>query len=150
MKKTINGLGELEKFTKDFLKEIKNEKGFQKDSATLVWLEGDLGAGKTTFVQNIGKHLNIKETVNSPTFVISKRYKISGNKDYKNLIHIDAYRLSTKNDLENIGFFKDIENPDNLIFMEWGSLVSKYLPEDLIKATLKYINEDNREVRVDF
>lgn len=148
MKKTINGLKELEKFTKNFLREIEGKER-NKNSATLVWLEGDLGAGKTTFVQNIGKHLNIKETVNSPTFVISKRYEIKKS-DFKNLIHIDAYRLSTKNDLENIGFFKDMENPDNLIFLEWGSLVKSHLPKEVIKVELEYISESERGVRVDF
>lgn len=144
-KQKIKGLGELEKFTKQFLNNLKPN----ENSATLVWLEGDLGAGKTTFVQNVAKHLNINEKVNSPTFVISKRYKIPAHKNFKNLIHIDAYRLSTKNDLENIGFFKDMENSDNLIFLEWGSLVSKHLPKST-KVSMKYLNEEEREIKLDF
>ena len=83
---------ETQKIANIFLNKILDLKG---DKATVVGLFGDLGSGKTTFSQALGKSLNINEVMTSPTFVIEKRYNLINNK-YSKLIHIDAYRLENK------------------------------------------------------
>ena len=93
--------------------EIKHKK-----QATVLSFVGNLGAGKTTFVKAMASDLGIKEDIISPTFVISKEYKIKKHKIFKKLIHIDAYRLKNKTDLNNIGFFEQIDDPTNLIIVE--------------------------------
>ena len=119
-----------------------------KQNARLITLSGDLGAGKTTLTQKIGELLEIKEKINSPTFVISKKYKIkSKNFPWKNLIHIDAYRLEREEDLELIGLKDDLKNPENLIFLEWPEMIEKWLPKDSTKIQLKYIDKDEREIK---
>ncbi len=120
-----------------------------KKTASLITLSGDLGAGKTTFTQQIGELLKIKEKINSPTFVISKTYDIkSKNFPWKKLIHLDAYRLEREEDLELIGLKEQLENPENLIFLEWPEMIDKWLPKkNRIDVKLKYIDENIREIK---
>jgi tRNA threonylcarbamoyl adenosine modification protein YjeE len=92
--------------------------------------------------------LKIKDKINSPTFVISKNYKIK-NKDFswKNLIHIDAYRLEREEDLELIGLKEQLKNPENLIFLESPEMIEKWLPKKYrVDIKLKYIDENTREI----
>jgi tRNA threonylcarbamoyladenosine biosynthesis protein TsaE len=121
-------------------------------TATLVSLSGDLGSGKTTFTQYIGKSLGIMEKINSPTFVISKKYTIPKtsifSKKWKHLIHIDAYRLEGSNESENIGLSEQLNNSENIIFIEWPEMIQKSLPKDSIWLNFKYISEDAREITI--
>jgi tRNA threonylcarbamoyladenosine biosynthesis protein TsaE len=88
-------LADLAQFAKDFLDSIES---FASDKALLVALSGNLGAGKTTFTQKIAEQLNIPEKITSPTFVLMKKYSINFGQ-FKNLIHIDAYRLEDAQEL---------------------------------------------------
>lgn len=90
--------------------------------AVLVTLEGDLGAGKTTFVKYIAQELRITEDITSPTFVIQKEYLLS-NSVFTTLIHIDAYRLEEENSLRHIQWEQTIADPSHIIFLEWPSMV---------------------------
>src|ERR1700739_2778621 len=79
-----------------------------EDRATVVTLSGDLGAGKTTFVQAAANALGIEENVTSPTFVIEKIYQLPKKSDvrhrfFKRLVHVDAYRLEGPAELEKLG-----------------------------------------------
>ena len=91
------------------------------DSAFVVGLSGHLGAGKTSFTKLIAKELGITETVTSPTFVIMKIYEISANAPipFKRLVHIDAYRLERRAELEGIDFERIASDPGNLVIVEW-------------------------------
>ncbi len=144
MKKIISkSTEETEKIAKDFLGQILS---FPKQ-ATVVALYGNLGAGKTAFTQSLGKHLGIKRKVNSPTFVIMKKYLIK-NKQHKNLIHIDAYRLKNEKDLENLGWAEIIANPENLIFIEWPENVPKSLPKKHHKIKISHTKEGYRSFEI--
>ncbi len=84
-------------------------------------LKGDLGAGKTTFVQGIGQYFGISEQIQSPTFVLIKPYNIhknSKNSKAKRLIHIDAYRTSSRDELEDLGINELISDTDNIVLVE--------------------------------
>jgi tRNA threonylcarbamoyl adenosine modification protein YjeE len=88
--KILNREGKASEF-----KEIMYSFEKNKNGATIILLRGDLGAGKTAFVKEVAKIFEIGEEITSPTFVIEKKYKIKGNSFFKNLIHIDAYRLTS-------------------------------------------------------
>lgn len=107
----------------------------------VVLLTGDLGAGKTTFVQGIAKALGIKEKVASPTFNIMKLYlgEIS-------LIHIDAYRLENMD--HNIGLDEYIGYEKGYTFIEWPMYIPELLPEKYIEVSITNLGEDNREIVV--
>jgi len=121
---------ETDKIAKIFLKKILED--FSPcDSASVIGLVGNLGAGKTTFMQAVAKHLGIKDKVRSPTFVIIKKYpleKNQKNKKYDFLFHLDAYRLSSEKELLSLGWKEIIENEKNLVFVEWPENVGKIIP----------------------
>lgn len=105
-------------------------------TATLVTLSGELGAGKTAFTQAVARALSVEETVNSPTFVLEKIYKLPEGKRFKRIIHIDAYRLDSGADLVALGFDELMRNAENLIFLEWPEKVSDRLPEPAVRIAL--------------
>ncbi|MEK7147911.1 MAG: tRNA (adenosine(37)-N6)-threonylcarbamoyltransferase complex ATPase subunit type 1 TsaE [Patescibacteria group bacterium] len=123
------------------------EKIIPGTAATVVALEGDLGAGKTALTQEIAKILNVIENVNSPTFVIEKIYNIDF-KNFKKLIHIDAYRLEKEQELINIGWNEIVGNPENLIVIEWPENVPNLIPENAIRVSLKFVDEKIREIHL--
>ncbi len=91
-----------------------------KTHARVVTLLGDLGAGKTTFIQGFAHALGIKHRITSPTFVIIKRYKLK-RPPYKNLYHLDAYRISHIKELAPLEFDEVLANPLNIILIEWAN-----------------------------
>ncbi len=115
--------------------------------AVVVALVGDLGAGKTTFVQGFAKALGIKEKITSPTFVILKRFKIQDLR-FKNLIHIDAYRLSKTEELLELGWSNLVKNPQNIILIEWADKIKKILPKDTIWINFEHISEKERNIDI--
>ena len=101
-----------------------------------VLLKGELACGKTTFTKGIGKALNIKQVINSPTFTILKIYE--GD---KTLYHIDAYRL--ENNDYDLGFN---EYDEGIMVVEWPEYYQKYLPDEYLEVDFKYIDENSREI----
>ncbi|MBA3551080.1 tRNA (adenosine(37)-N6)-threonylcarbamoyltransferase complex ATPase subunit type 1 TsaE [Patescibacteria group bacterium] len=115
--------------------------------ATIVALKGNLGAGKTTFTQQVAHYLEVKEIVTSPTFVLEKIYRLN-HKKFDFLIHIDAYRLESSRELEVLGWREIIENPKNLIMLEWPERVQEILPENMQIISLTFIDETTREITI--
>ncbi len=115
------------------------------DQATVVELIGDLGAGKTTFTQALAQYLNVSETVVSPTFVIQKRYKIFNHPHFETIIHIDAYRLENPDEILGLKWKKDIENPQNLILIEWPSKIKTHIPNSH-QIYFTFVDENTREI----
>ena len=121
------------------------EKITLENSAMVITLSGDLGTGKTTLTQNIARELGVKEKVISPTFVIMKMYDLK-NQKHKQLVHIDAYRLTSHNELTTLGFRQIISNPENLVLIEWPENVKELIPANAEKILLKHVDEDTREI----
>lgn len=111
-------------------------------AATLVTLSGDLGAGKTTFVQGAARSLGITETVSSPTFVIQKTYMIDvRRRSFAQLVHIDAYRLNSAHELEVLGWHELLTDSGNLIILEWPERVLEAIPKSAISLRFDFENE---------
>jgi tRNA threonylcarbamoyl adenosine modification protein YjeE len=87
----------------------------------IIFLEGNLGGGKTTFTSGVLAHFGIRASAVSPTFVLMKRY---ATKKYRSavreIVHIDAYRLQSKKDLDALDFRTVSTQPHTLIFIEWA------------------------------
>jgi tRNA threonylcarbamoyladenosine biosynthesis protein TsaE len=115
------------------------------DHATVIALSGDLGAGKTTLTQTLGRILGVEENMISPTFVIMKRYKLRAS-NWNLMIHIDAYRLKDEKELEVLGWQEMIENPDNLILIEWPERVSNIIPKHAYNISLGHVDEKTRSI----
>lgn len=101
-------------------------------------LEGDLGAGKTTFTKGLAKGLDIKRNVNSPTFTIIKEYH-----GRLPLYHMDVYRV--EDSFEDLGFDEYFEG-NGVTVVEWAHLVKEQLPEELLTIYLYLDDHDSRRL----
>lgn len=126
---------ETKKLGKTLAKALSHD-AFKK-YAYVVSLEGDLGAGKTTFTQGFAGGLGVKEKIKSPTFVILKIYELKNKFNFKDLIHVDAYRLGSK-DFAVLGWRDFIKNNRNIILVEWGDKIRKILPKNSIRIVFAH------------
>ena len=133
-KKNFNGKvfitgnsGQTRKLGYDFAKTL-NKGG-------IICLYGDLGSGKTTFVQGLARGLGIKNRIISPTFVIIRSHRLKVGMFY----HIDLYRTEVEKDIENLGLEEIMNDPQNIIAIEWAEKLKDYLPEKRID--IEFVNE---------
>lgn len=103
----------------------------KKAKSNIFALTGELGAGKTIFVQGFAKGLGIKEKIISPTFVLIRQHKIPKTK--KVLYHIDLYRIEEINDL---GLKEIWSDKNNLVLIEWADKAENFLPKDAVKINI--------------
>lgn len=103
-------------------------------------LRGDLGAGKTTFVQGLARGLGVAGRVSSPTFVLVNEYAVGHGAHGLRLIHIDTYRLGprTRGEADAMGLEELFEDPDAIIAIEWAERVADLLPADHLLLELRY------------
>ena len=114
-----------------------------------IALMGDLGAGKTVLARGLARGLGVKNIINSPTFVLMKVYKIKkSNLKIKNLVHIDAYRLSSGRELIDIGLKDWLGRKDSVVLIEWADRVKDVLPKKKIKIYLRVIAPQERAITI--
>ncbi len=103
----------------------------------IILLNGDLGAGKTTFVKGFAKAIGIHEVVNSPTFNLLRTYQAQ----HYCMVHMDAYRLEG----ESFDELDDYLHNENVIFIEWAEcLANQDLLKNHLSITIKYKNKNQR------
>ncbi|MEK7121241.1 MAG: tRNA (adenosine(37)-N6)-threonylcarbamoyltransferase complex ATPase subunit type 1 TsaE [Patescibacteria group bacterium] len=150
MKFLSNSPKETQKIaTKLAHKILKTKKG------AVIALEGELGAGKTTFVKGFAKAFGIKSKIKSPTFVLMKKYKVAQG---TNLYHLDCYRVRNYKDLR-IPELKEIfyESHYNvrhctmthIVLIEWAERVREILPKKHITVHIDHISENVRKIKID-
>ena len=108
---------------------------------TVILLSGDLGSGKTTFSQFLGKYLGVKRHMTSPTFNIIKSY----NANIK-LHHMDCYRLEDSD--EDLGF-DEYFNDTDIALVEWPQFIAEFLPDEVININIRYLDESERLVEIE-
>ncbi|OGG62822.1 tRNA (adenosine(37)-N6)-threonylcarbamoyltransferase complex ATPase subunit type 1 TsaE [Candidatus Kaiserbacteria bacterium RIFCSPLOWO2_02_FULL_54_13] len=144
MEKAIRTLVELEAEAARFARGLAS----RERGATFVTLQGELGAGKTAFTQAVARALDVTETVTSPTFVLEKIYLLNG-RQFKRLIHIDAYRLEKAGDLAPLGFDELVQDAGNLILLEWPEKVSDALPIPAVRISFVAHTDGSRTITYD-
>lgn len=117
-------------------------RGVIKKSATVVALQGELGAGKTTFVQGFLKGLGSRKRVTSPTFILMRRHRLSGKK-IKNVFHIDAYRLQKPDHFIPLELDIIMSEPRNMVLIEWPERAKRFLPKDTVRLRFTYGKKEN-------
>ena len=98
------------------------------DGATMLFLQGELGAGKTTFTQALARELGITEPVQSPTYVIMKSYPLSGQR-FEALVHLDLYRIESPEELAPLKLGRVFAKPKTLVVIEWPERAGGALPK---------------------
>ena len=135
---------ETQKIGESFVKSIKKKNGRK---AIIVALEGDLGGGKTTFAQGLARGLRLKDSITSPSFVLIKKYQLKEkNCKIENLYHIDCYRLNKSWQLQELGLEEIINDPKNLVVIEWAERVEEILPKDKTVIKFEWVDENKRKI----
>lgn len=113
--------------------------------ASILALSGNLGAGKTTLVQEIAKIMEVVEQITSPTFVVMKRYQ-TNHPVFEELIHIDAYRIEEVGEMEVLGFSQWLGKPQTLICIEWPEKIASLIPKTAITVSLEVVDTTTRKI----
>lgn len=138
---------ETQKIAADLAK--NTEHNGPRSQATVIAFEGELGAGKTTFIKAFAKAFGVREKITSPTFVLMCHYPIpSVNDGFKLLIHIDAYRLKNHSELIPLGIEEITANPKNIVLIEWSDRVREILPSACIKIHMDHVAKNERKIEI--
>ncbi len=152
-----NNFEETQKLGEDFIKSVKR---LNLNQALVVALHGELGGGKTTFVQGAAKGLGIKRRIISPTFVIVRSYELQNQKSpfrsamqnyagqAKIFYHIDLYRVNSKKEIQELGMEEIINNKNNIVIIEWAERMEGLLPKNRIDIKFEYLGENKRRITI--
>ena len=108
----------------------------------VICLQGDLGAGKTTFVQGVAQGWGSLDSVSSPTFIIVNEYRRANG---GRLFHMDAYRLDSAPEAEELDL--DSMLADGALLIEWPERIDELIPDEHLWIQLEHINEEEREMK---
>jgi tRNA threonylcarbamoyladenosine biosynthesis protein TsaE len=120
----------------------------------VVFLLGELGGGKTTFVKGIAKALGIKTRIMSPTFVFLRSHEIMNqesiikNQGIKRMYHLDLYRLDDASDIKNLALDDLFNDPEAVTIIEWPEKI-KSLPQKTYKILFEHRTKDSRKITIE-
>ena len=125
-----NSSGQTKKIAGLLASVIASRRRSNLKNALVLALSGDLGSGKTTFVQGFLRAAGIRKKITSPTFVLIKNYPITNYQlpNYQNIHHIDCYRIKKPKELSGLGLKEILNNPENIVLIEWPGIIKKILP----------------------
>ncbi|MCK5458219.1 MAG: tRNA (adenosine(37)-N6)-threonylcarbamoyltransferase complex ATPase subunit type 1 TsaE [Melioribacteraceae bacterium] len=132
-----------EEETEEIAKLIFEELTSNNISTKIIILNGNLGAGKTTFTKSFCKNYKINN-VTSPSFSIVNEY-IGTKKIY----HFDFYRLKKIEELYDIGFEEYLIDEEAIVLIEWGNLMEEILPKNRLEINIEMINDIEREIKIE-
>lgn len=133
--------------------------------AKVFALYGELGSGKTTFVQGLARGLGIKQRIISPTFIIIREYKVSPPRSpfghlgggeattstpvrCSAFYHVDLYRVENERGIEGLGLEEILGDPENIVAVEWAEKVKNILPRKRIDIYFEYLEENKRKITI--
>ncbi len=141
MKKYLtNNSNETNKLGEEFSKNL--------NGGDVVLLSGDLGAGKTTFVQGIAKGLKIKDKILSPTFVLVRSHTIESEK-FDTLNHVDLYRIDKPSELDKLGISEFISTEASVTIIEWAEKLVNFIPKKGYRIKFVYLGDSKREIEIE-
>ncbi|MCD5396465.1 MAG: tRNA (adenosine(37)-N6)-threonylcarbamoyltransferase complex ATPase subunit type 1 TsaE [Candidatus Pacebacteria bacterium] len=133
------------KSTKTFAKKVARLVLKRKKGPVILALFGELGGGKTTFLQGFAEELGVKKRIQSPTFILMRKFKVP-KKTFKNFYHIDCYRIEKQEDISNLGIERIFKKEENIVAIEWADRVKKLLPKDIIQIEFKVKGQNTRKI----
>ncbi len=168
-------LQETREIAFDLALKIQNNEFANPNGALVIGLQGNLGAGKTTFMKSLAEALGVSETIQSPTFVIMKFYETSprprglglplslstcpprrrvgrgrGERgEVGRLVHIDAYRLDSGSELLKLGWNEIVSDEKNIICIEWPERVADIL-DNYLRIDFQHVSENERKIVINY
>lgn len=123
-----------------------------KNKTLIIGLEGELGGGKTTFLQGFAEGLKIKKKILSPTFIIIKKFTIPRNKKTKSkfryFYHIDCYRIKKPKEILDLDFNEIASSPGNIVAIEWSNRIKKIIPRETLWINFKFVDKNKRKIKI--
>lgn len=168
MQKITKSFEETQQFGEEFAQQIM--------AGDTLLLFGNLGAGKTTFMQGFAKGLRIAKRIISPTFIIVRKYEVpnsssrersesrskilkqvqddnlqqtQGRNDIRSLYHVDLYRTQTEHDLESVGLAEILSEKDAVVAIEWPGKLGSLLPKNRWELHFETLDEDTRRITIE-
>ena len=114
-----------------------------RTKAIIFALTGELGSGKTTFVQGFLGGLGVKRGGTSPTFILMRRHALHAGK-FNNVYHIDLYRVHIKQELARIGLREILADPKNIALIEWAENLKTLLPKNSVRLYFRHGEKENK------
>jgi len=124
-------------------------RGRSKKTAFIMGLEGELGGGKTTFLQGFARGLGIKQRVLSPTFVVMKKFRVPSS-SVQGFYHIDCYRIQKTEEISFLELRKIISMPENIVAIEWADRIRRVLPINSMMVKFNFIDKKTRKIIVKY
>ncbi|MFC1617648.1 tRNA (adenosine(37)-N6)-threonylcarbamoyltransferase complex ATPase subunit type 1 TsaE [Patescibacteria group bacterium] len=124
-------------FAKDFAKQLQG--------GEVIALSGDLGGGKTTFTKGLAQGLGITDPITSPTFMLERIFSLPSG---KKLRHYDVYRLTSEEELFDLGWQELIDRREDIIVVEWADRVKKALPNHTTWINFDFIDKNKRQISI--
>jgi len=147
MKKTYFTKNQKETISlgKEIAKNLIKKK--KRKKALILALIGDLGGGKTTFLKGFAKGIGIKEKILSPSFILIRKFEIPKQTlNFKNFYHIDCYRIEKPKEILALDFKKIIDNPQNIVAIEWADKIRKILPKKILVLKFEVLGKTKRKI----
>ncbi|MBI2405597.1 tRNA (adenosine(37)-N6)-threonylcarbamoyltransferase complex ATPase subunit type 1 TsaE [Candidatus Microgenomates bacterium] len=145
MEIVTNSSEETERVAKRFARKLSG--------GEILALVGELGSGKTTFVQGLAEGLGIKKRVISPTFIIMRHYLVTQppNNPITHFYHVDLYRLekNIEHEIKGLGFGEIWGKQENIIAIEWAEKIRRFLPKSTIWINFEQFDENSRKIMLD-
>lgn len=138
--------------TTDFTQTQKLGLDFAKKfrGGEVIALYGDLGSGKTTFMQGLAKGLGIERNIISPTFIILRTYKTgprTRDKGIEELHHLDLYRIENETQAVDVGLMELLNDSRNIVAIEWPDKIENMLPANRISIYFTYLGDNKRQIQ---
>jgi tRNA threonylcarbamoyladenosine biosynthesis protein TsaE len=122
---------------------------------TILALSGELGSGKTAFVQGLAQALGIREKIQSPTFVLMKWYQIPEPSQrfhrfhqFHHFVHVDAYRLDRPSEARHLNLKSIFRDPDALVAIEWADRIRRFIPKKAIWIHFRHKAKTKRLITI--
>ena len=141
-----NSAQETQELAGGFIGEVLAEARTERDEARLICLWGDLGSGKTTFAQGLAAALGVKGVVNSPTFLIMKKYPLGREYRGLDLYHFDCYRIRSAEEVEALGWGEILADEHSVVVVEWPELIAEILPARRIDISFEMVAGNARRI----
>ena len=107
---------------------------------TVICLDGELGVGKTLFVRALARTLGVERDVTSPTFNLMNIYEAACP-----IVHFDLYRITSEEELEDIGFYEYAEATEGIVLIEWAEKFPDAMPADHLSVRIEALNDEERQ-----
>lgn len=118
-----------------------------RKNGQVVCLYGELGSGKTTFIQGLARGLGINKRILSPAFVFIRPYKLPQERMF---YHVDLYRINKREETYGLGLIEFWSDPKNIVVIEWADKIKEILPKERIDIKFENLGENERRITISY